>query len=92
MTSLTSRAAPFTGTAMRDMNWSLTERECISLAMVCMEHRRLEQEYEAALRVWVQQAFPQTIAIPVTSPQHAVLLREQALSARNAAASRLYLP
>src|SRR5580704_1612847 len=70
---------------MRDMNWSPTERECISLAMVCMEHRRLEQEYEAALRVWVQQAFPETTAIPVTSPQHAVLLESKP------AASHLYL-
>jgi hypothetical protein len=59
--------------------------------MVCVEHRRLEQEYEAALRVWAKHAFPQTIAIPVTSPQHTVLLRERALSARNAAANRLYL-
>ena len=59
--------------------------------MVCVEHRRLEQEYEAALRAWEQHAFPQTIAIPVTSPQRAVLLREGALSARNAAANRLYL-
>jgi hypothetical protein len=59
--------------------------------MACMEHHRLEQEYEAALRVWVQHAFPQTIAIPVTSPRNAVLPREEALSARNAAASRLYL-
>jgi hypothetical protein len=59
--------------------------------MVCVEHRRLEQEYEDALHLWAKHAFPQTIAIPVTSPQHTVLLREGALSARNAAANRLYL-
>jgi hypothetical protein len=47
---------------MRDMKWPPTEREL----------HLMEREYEAALRVWVQHAFRQTGAVPVTSPRHAV--------------------
>jgi hypothetical protein len=62
---------------------------CITLGMACAEYRRLEHQYEAAVRTWTKFRVPLTVSLP--GRPNVDQLKQEALQARNKAADLLYL-
>jgi hypothetical protein len=60
--------------------------------MVCAEYRRMEQRYNAAFRRWAQYVRPQATVSPGKDQlERARVLRQKALTERDAASDVLYL-
>jgi hypothetical protein len=57
--------------------------------MACAEYRRLEHEYQAAVRLWKEFRAPLTVLLPGRPNVYA--LKQEALLARNRAGDLLYL-
>jgi hypothetical protein len=57
--------------------------------MACAEYRRLEHQYEVAVRVWTECRAPITVLLP--GQPVADRRKQEALFARNQAADLLYL-
>jgi hypothetical protein len=60
-----------------------------TMGMACAEYRRLEHQYEAAVRAWMECRAPLTVLLP--SRPKVDRRKEEALLARNRAADLLYL-
>jgi hypothetical protein len=57
--------------------------------MACAEYRRLEHQYQAAVRLWKEFRAPLTVLLP--GRPNIYPLKQEALLARNRAADLLYL-
>jgi hypothetical protein len=57
--------------------------------MACAEYRRLEHQYEAAVRAWTECRAPLTVLLPGRT--NVDLRKQEALLARNQTADLLYL-
>jgi hypothetical protein len=57
--------------------------------MACAEYRRLEDQYEAAVRAWTECRAPMTVALPGRPTVDR--RKQEVLLARNRAADLLYL-